>query len=78
LNAVIFLRANGLLAEYSQQTSYGSQQGNAFYEGRSKDHVSTNVIGSFRLTGNGLNGTFTDHTYTDTSTDSRKACADST
>jgi hypothetical protein len=70
-----FLREKRLTAEYGKQTSHSSQKGNAFYQCRSKDHVSTNVIGSFRLTGNGFNSTLTDHTYTDTSTDGRKACA---
>ena len=65
------------LFEYSEQTCYGSQKGNTFYEGRSQDHVSTNVVRSFRLTGNGVNCSLTDLADTDTSANSSEASAQS-
>jgi hypothetical protein len=71
-----FLRA--LLLEHSKQTGNGSEKSNAFYESRSEDHVSTNVVRSFRLTGNRVNGAFTDLADTDTGTDSGEACTQST
>jgi len=69
----VFLRA--LPLEYSEQTGNGSQKGNTFYESRSQDHVCTNVVRSFRLTGNGVNCSLTDLADTDTSTNSSEACA---
>src|SRR5579859_2367100 len=72
-DAVRFLRA--LLLEYSEQTGNGSQKGNPFDQGRSQDHVCTNVVRSFRLTGNGINSALTDLADTDTGADSSEACA---
>jgi hypothetical protein len=73
-----FYVLSGLFAEYSQQTCYGGEKGNTFNQGRSQDHVCTNVVRSFRLTGNGFNSAFTDLTDTDTGTDSGEACANRT
>jgi hypothetical protein len=67
-----------LLLEYSKQTRNGSQKGNPFNQGRSQDHVSTNVVRSFRLTGNGVYSAFTYLTDADTGADSGKTCAQST
>jgi hypothetical protein len=67
-----------LLRKYSEQTGNGGQKGNPFDQGRSQDHVSTNVIRSFGLAGNGVNSTFTDLTDTDTGTDSGEACTQRT
>jgi hypothetical protein len=67
-----------LLTEYRKQTGNGSQKGNPFDQGRSQDHVSTNVVRSFRLAGNGVYSAFTDLTDTDTGTDSGKTCTQST
>jgi hypothetical protein len=63
-----------LVSEYSEQTCYGSQKGNTFYEGRSQDHVGANVIRSFRLTGNCVYSAFTDLSDTDAGTDRGKTC----
>jgi hypothetical protein len=61
--------------EYSEQTCHGSKKGNTFYEGRSEDHVSTNVVRSFGLAGDGFYSAFTDLSDTDTGTYSGEACA---
>jgi hypothetical protein len=59
----------------NEQTCYGSQKGNAFYQSRGQDHVGTNVVRSFRLTGDAFNGALTDLSDTDTGTDCGKTCA---
>jgi hypothetical protein len=64
--------------EYSEQTCHSSQKGNTFYQGRSQDHVSTNVVRSFGLAGNGFYSALTDLSDTDTGTYSGKACANCT
>jgi hypothetical protein len=66
------------LREYSKQTCHSSQKGNAFHQCRSQDHVSTNVVRSLGLAGNGFYGTFTDLSDTDTGTHSGKARANCT
>jgi hypothetical protein len=68
----------GLLREYSEQTGNGSQKGNTFYEGRSQDHVTANVVRSFRLTGNSVYCAFTDLADTDTGANGCKACTQRT
>jgi len=67
-----------LLLEYCEQTSNGSQKGNTLNQSRSQDHVSTNVVRSFRLAGNGVNSAFTDLSNTDTGTDRGKTCTQCT
>ena len=62
------------MSEYSEQTCYGSQKGNTLDEGRSQDHVGTNVIRSFRLTGNCVYSAFTDLSDTNAGTDSGETC----
>jgi hypothetical protein len=69
--------ASGLFAEYSQKTCYGSEKGNTFYQSGRQDHVSTNLICGFRLTGDTFYSAFTDLTDTDTGTDCSKACSNS-
>jgi hypothetical protein len=71
-DAVRFLRTR-LLFEHGKQTCYGSQKSNAFDQGRSKDHVGTNVIRCFGLAGDSFYGALTDLTDTDTGTDSGEA-----
>jgi len=72
----IFYVLSGLLAEYSQKTCYGSEKGNTFNQSGRQDHVCTNLICGFRLTGNTFDSAFTDLTDTDTGTDGGKTCAD--
>ena len=64
------------LLQNREQTGNGTQKGNTFYEGRSQDHVCTNVVRSFRLTGNGINSALTDLADTDTGTYGSEACAE--
>ncbi len=59
----------------NEQTCYGSEKGNAFYECRGQDHVGTNVIRSFRLAGDTFYSAFTDLSDTDTGTDGGETCA---
>jgi hypothetical protein len=66
------------LLERGKQACYGGKKSNPFHQGRSQDHVGTNVIRSFWLTGDAFNGTLTDQTDTNTGTDSSKTCTDST
>jgi hypothetical protein len=62
--------------EHSQKTCYGREKGNTFYQSGSQDHVSTNLVCGFRLTGNAFASALTDLTDTDTGTDGGKTCAD--
>lgn len=64
-----YVRTCFVLFQYCKQTCYCGQEGNTLNEGRGQDHVRANVVGSFRLTGDGFNGPFTDETDTDTGTD---------
>jgi hypothetical protein len=66
------------LFEYRKQTCNGSQKGNPFHQCRGEDHVSTNVVRSFRLAGDAFYGAFTDLTDTDTGANGRKTCANCT
>lgn len=66
------------LQNYGQQTSDNAEQGNTLYQRRSKNHVCTDVVSSFRLTGDGFQRAFTDVTYTDTSCDSSDTSTDCT
>jgi hypothetical protein len=72
----VFLR--GSFLEYSEQTGNRSQKRNTFYEGRCQDHVTANVVRSFRLTGNSVYCAFTDLADTDTGADGCKACTQCT
>lgn len=54
--------------QYSQDTCDNREQGNTLYESGSQDHVRTDVVRSFRLTGDAFYSTFTDLTDTDTGT----------
>jgi hypothetical protein len=54
------LPANGLLQYDSQDTCDYTEQRNTFNEGRSQDHVRTDVTSSFWLTGDAFNSTLTD------------------
>jgi len=67
-----------LLAEYRKQTGNGGEKGNTFYESCGQDHVTANVVRSFRLTGNGVYCAFTDLADTDTGTDGCKTCTQCT
>jgi len=59
------------------QTCNGSEKGNTFYQGRSQDHVCTNVVGSLRLACNCLNCTFTYLANADTCANCGKTGANS-
>ena len=49
-----------------QQGNHHGKQGYTFYQGRSDNHVGTNITNGFRLTGDGFQGATTDTAYTDT------------
>ena len=66
------------LQYYRQQTRDNAEQGNTLYQRRSQDHVSTDLVSSFRLTSDGLQSALTDVTYTDTSCDSSNTSTNST
>ena len=68
-----------MILQYHCKEAYDDRkQGSTFYKGRSQDHVCTNVIRCFWLTGNRFNSAFTDLTDTDTGTDSSKTCTNCT
>lgn len=65
------------LQNYCKQTSDNAEQGNALNQRRSEDHVCTDVISRFRLTGDGFQRALADVTHTDTGCDSSDTGTDS-
>jgi hypothetical protein len=56
------------LNEHRQDTCDNCEKGNTLDQGSCQDHVGTNVVHCFRLTGNRFNRTTTDLADTDTGT----------
>jgi len=49
-----------------EDTGDHTEEGNPFYQGRSKDHVGADISGYLGLAGNGFQGTFTDLSHANT------------
>jgi hypothetical protein len=67
-----------LFPEYREQACHGTQKGNPLNQCCGQDHVRPDFAGSFRLTGDGLNGSLADLANADSGTHGGKSGADRT